>query len=128
MRLAWLQMVAMTCMAFAGVSYAQLSTIPQDDGPLGGIMPRLGGAQNTMGGAQNMGVPSIVGGSAPADRAAQLDREAVLRQAVISSANAANLEKVPAEPSEFQKYVQERVGYPVNYFGANFFANAPTTN
>ncbi len=97
------------------LSYAQRSTIPQDDGPLGGIMPRLGGAQS-------VGVPSIVGGSVPADRAVQLDRETVLSQTVVTT----NTDKA-TDPSEFQKYVQERVGYLVNYFGANFFASSPTT-
>ena len=103
-------------MTFAGVSYAQLPTIPQGDGPLGGVMPSFGGGTS-------VGVPAIVGGSSPADREVKLDREAVLRQAVVSSSP----DRATSDPSEFQKYVQERAGYPVNYFGANFFANAPTT-
>lgn len=101
-------------------------------GLLAQVDPATSGADAPMQGAglvgrpttqtQNLG-PTIIGGTSAPDRAA-------IRE--IMSANAANaqLEKpaeVIAEPSEFQKYVQEKVGTLVPNFGANFFEKAPTT-
>lgn len=96
--------------------FAQLgAAATTDDGLLGGLIPKTA--------TQVPGGPAIVGGSSPADRAAILDRESVLRQTIITS----NPDTKPADPSEFQKYVQELTGTSVQYFGANFFINNPST-
>ena len=107
-------LLSVTLMLGCISAHAQIGATT-DDGLLGGLIPKTA--------TQTPGGPGIVGGSSPADRAAFLDREAVLRQTIITS----NPDTKPADPSEFQKYVQEKTGSPVSYFGANFFANNPST-
>lgn len=109
-------LIAFLMLGAVSTSYAQMGgSAVSDDGLLGGLIPKTA--------TQAPGGPAIVGGSSAADRAAILDRESVLRQTIITS----NPDTKPADPSEFQKYVQEKTGVVVPYFGANFFSNNPST-
>jgi polysaccharide export outer membrane protein len=102
----------------SGVSFAQADPAAggADASMLGGV---LGGRPTTQ--TQNLG-PAILGGTSALDRAA-------IRETVTagSSQQAEKPELIISEPSEFQKYVQEKVGLVVPNFGANFFEKAPTT-
>lgn len=101
-------------------AFAQLGAATTDDGLLGGLIPRTA-TQTPVG-------PAIVGGSSPVERAAFQDRETLLRQTIITNnIDPKNTDTKPADPSEFQKYVQQIAGTPVPYFGANFFINNPST-
>jgi polysaccharide export outer membrane protein len=103
---------------FSGVLLAQIDPTAggTDASMLGG---GLGGRPTTQ--TQNLG-PAILGGTSAQDRAAI--RETISINTVAQPEKPA---EVIAEPSEFQKYVQEKVGATVPHFGANFFEKAPTT-
>ncbi|WP_062307768.1 SLBB domain-containing protein [Polynucleobacter sinensis] len=106
-------------MVTTGLVFAQIdpSAASGDGSMFGGA---LGGGRPTTQ-TQNLG-PAILGGTSALDRAAI--RETIANG---SSQQAEKPTDINGEPSEFQKYVQEKVGSIVPNFGANFFEKAPTT-
>lgn len=85
-----------------------------DDSLLGSMVPRAASSQSPMS-------PAIAGSSG--GNASAVDRESAVKQTVIT----AGADAKPADPSEFQKYVEGVAGGPVPYFGSKFFASTPTT-
>jgi polysaccharide export outer membrane protein len=85
-----------------------------DDSILGSMVPRAASTQSPAS-------PGIVGSSG--GNASAVDRESSVKQTVIT----AGADQKPADPSEFQKYVEGVAGGPVPYFGSKFFASTPTT-
>jgi protein involved in polysaccharide export with SLBB domain len=85
-----------------------------DDSMLGGILPRA--ASN-----QAPAVPNLIGNTGRQGTPVS-DRDALVAQQSLAPVTPA-----PADPSEFQKYVQSVAGENVQPYGAKFFANTPST-
>jgi protein involved in polysaccharide export with SLBB domain len=118
-------LVSLLALTIALPSSAQMFGGPaNDDSLLGSMVPRGGVAQTPTS-------PVIAGSSGGNVNA--VDRESSVRQAVITAAAdrqtviTAAADAKPADPSEFQKYVESVAGVPVPYFGSKFFASTPTT-
>ena len=85
-----------------------------DDSMLGQILPRAASTQAPT-------VPNLIGNSGRQGTPVS-DRDALVAQQSLAPVTPA-----PADPSEFQKYVQSVAGGNVQPYGAKFFANAPST-
>ena len=85
-----------------------------DDSILGSMVPRAASTQAP----SSLGIVGSSGGNAGA-----VDRESSVKQTVITTGS----DQKPADPSEFQKYVEGVAGGPVPYFGSKFFASTPTS-
>ncbi len=95
-------------------SGAQMFGGGSDDSLLDSMVPSAASTQSPT----SSGVVGSSGGGASA-----VDRESSVKQTVIT----AGADAKPADPSEFQKYVESVASAPVPYFGSKFFASTPTT-
>ena len=97
-----------------------------DDSLLGGVIPRAASSQSPVnpviaGGQGQLGAPA--GGFANPGAG---NRDNQINQQSLTGVFP-NAQTKPADPSQFQQYVQTVAGTVVQPFGANFFKNAPAS-